>query len=451
MSYATSSAQPLQLYRYADVAGRIDRELAAEANLLGACLRHFEATCREPGYSIGVSHLADALRAHARAAELVDRWVQAVGRGFERADQRRILQALAQWVTGILATLFQPRSGGSYSLSDRYAGLTVQPRSDGPLSVQAQVIVGRLTAPRFASATLWLNFARVNWSLTRVLWAIRYLIFRFHWAQFQPPLWWPLIPFFPLRVVVRPSTRWPLLSWLSELTRPRPVPKPDYLPKPSPSSTTEETDLRAKPVSVEALLQTKPKGDESVLNLIRYEKYDDKGEGVLELDPVTKRPIRTVRDHIASYGCLLTSYTMLLQASGINLTVVDLYKKNYELRTGRDFDDDARDGNIELYDLYADGQLITRITTGKLHERSTYTDREHARENLRSAVVLHGPVIMHVESSYGDGHWVVVDGYDEATGLFVIRDPLRGLVKARIPEDYKPKGEIRYLESSIPR
>lgn len=193
MSYATSSAQPAQLYRYAVVAGRIDHELASEAGSLGACLRHFEATCREPGYTVNVSSLADALRAYARAAEPVDRWVQEVGRGFERADQRSIFFILRQWVRGLVTTIFGGRSEVS-NMSDRYAGLIVQARGTSQLSFQAETIVRSLrpslpiTRPPVFS--LWLAFQQTNWALTRVIWSIRYLIFRFHWFLFWRPLPW---------------------------------------------------------------------------------------------------------------------------------------------------------------------------------------------------------------------------------------------------------------------
>lgn len=380
MRYAVSSAQPFQLYRYSDVATRLDHELLAEARSLGACLQHFEATCREPGFALRASPLADALQAYARAAEPVDRWVHAVARGFEQADQPRRASLSCGWLRLASATSLRARSRPARHPLVRPNASRVRVSGKGPLTKPARVSLDRVssTAPRCT----------------------------------------PLRP--------KPTTWAPMCVW-----------KPALVPK--------------KVAPKKVLLQTAPEGDASVLNLVRYEKLDANQRGVFEYDSVARKYIRTVKDHLAAYGCLLTSYTMLLQSKGFDVSVTDLYKKNYELRTGRSFDEDARDGNIVLSDLYASSNLITRFTDGKLHERSVYTDREHAEENLRNALALHGPVIMHVQSPYGDGHWVVVDEYDAASGQFIIRDPLRGQVKARVPEDYKPKGEIRYLESSAPR
>lgn len=197
MNYAISSAQPVQLYRYADVARRIDRELAAESGSLGACLRHFEATCREPGYSIGVSYLADALRAYAYAAEPVDQWVHTVGRGFERADRRSIVQIIAQWVKGGRSAIFCLRVGRSTRPFDRYVGLTLRSRGDSPLGYHAQIIIYRASFTRQPVSPLWLLFFRVNWALSRVVWSLRPLIFKFHWARFWKWLLWSRLPIEP--------------------------------------------------------------------------------------------------------------------------------------------------------------------------------------------------------------------------------------------------------------
>lgn len=190
MSHATSSAQPVKLYRYADVARNIDHELAAEAGSLGAALHRFESTCREPGFTVKVSHLADALRAYAHEAEPVDRWAQAVGRGFEEADRRSLAQVIGEWLRGVRATVLRPASGGVYSLTDRYAGLTVQTRNDGPLGMQARAIIGRLSATPPPAPGARLDFSQTRSALTQVVWSIRYLVFRFYWAWFWAPLLW---------------------------------------------------------------------------------------------------------------------------------------------------------------------------------------------------------------------------------------------------------------------
>lgn len=220
MSFAISSAQPAQLYRYADVARRIDHELAAEGNSLGAHLRHFEAACRESGYSISASYLADALRAYAYAVEPMDCWVQTVGRGFERADERSMAQAVAQWVKGALAAIFRPRGGGSYSLIDRYAGVVLRPRGNSPLALQSQALIDRLITLRSSVSTRWLSFVRVDWALTRVIWPIRFLILTFHWVQFWRPLPWLGTATRPIEPTPLPPSPTPLGELLTPLSDP---------------------------------------------------------------------------------------------------------------------------------------------------------------------------------------------------------------------------------------
>jgi hypothetical protein len=86
MTLATSSAEPLMLVRYSDALVLVDDALAAEANRLRSALQHFEATCREPGFHMQVSHVADALVQYAQRAHVVDLWVRDVGVGFQLAD-----------------------------------------------------------------------------------------------------------------------------------------------------------------------------------------------------------------------------------------------------------------------------------------------------------------------------------------------------------------------------
>lgn len=85
MTQSTSSAEPLILLRYSDTLILVDDGLGAEANRLRSALQHFEATCREPGFRMLVSHVADALVQYAQRARAVDLWVRDVGVGFQLA------------------------------------------------------------------------------------------------------------------------------------------------------------------------------------------------------------------------------------------------------------------------------------------------------------------------------------------------------------------------------
>jgi len=86
MTQSISSAEPEKLFRYSDVATGIDHELISESSCLAGRLQHFEATCAEPGYSMSVSHLADALRSCGSESEYTDGWVRDVGKAFQIAD-----------------------------------------------------------------------------------------------------------------------------------------------------------------------------------------------------------------------------------------------------------------------------------------------------------------------------------------------------------------------------
>jgi len=87
MAWSISSAEPEKLFRYSDFGMQLDHELTLEAARLAATLQHFEATCTEPGFQVGVGHLAGNLRGHAGQNESVDSWVRQVGQGFRMADQ----------------------------------------------------------------------------------------------------------------------------------------------------------------------------------------------------------------------------------------------------------------------------------------------------------------------------------------------------------------------------
>ena len=87
MGQPISSAEPEKLFRYSDFGVQLDHDLTVEAARLAATLQHFEATCTEPGFQVGVGHLGDGLRGYAGQSESVDSWVRQVGQGFQMADR----------------------------------------------------------------------------------------------------------------------------------------------------------------------------------------------------------------------------------------------------------------------------------------------------------------------------------------------------------------------------
>lgn len=111
MSLAISSAIPNDLSRYSSVGSLLNAELASESNHLASVLQHFEAMCRESGYTLRVSHLADELRSYARQTELLDRWVGVVGVGFFVADSARDIVTWAERVVGGVLVVSVARSG----------------------------------------------------------------------------------------------------------------------------------------------------------------------------------------------------------------------------------------------------------------------------------------------------------------------------------------------------
>lgn len=125
MTRSISSAQPWMLYRYANIGSYINHELISESHHLAHVLQHFEATCTE--YRIHVSYLAHDLRGYAQRADHIDRWVRNVGKGFEKADRRalldRILDLIEKWRKGKkLWETWQPLFAGTIIASSIRAG-----------------------------------------------------------------------------------------------------------------------------------------------------------------------------------------------------------------------------------------------------------------------------------------------------------------------------------------
>lgn len=117
MSLAISSAIPNDLARYSSVGSRLNAELALESNKLANILQHFEATCRESGYALRVSHLADELRRYAQETDPLDRWVGVVGVGFFIADSASRIVTWAEWAVGGVLVISVARSSRYLTIS----------------------------------------------------------------------------------------------------------------------------------------------------------------------------------------------------------------------------------------------------------------------------------------------------------------------------------------------
>jgi len=113
MTLAISSAIPNNLIRYSNAGLRINDELTLAAKRLAETLSYFEATCRERGYALNVSHFAIELQNYAKQADNVDRWVYQVGMSFFWADSAKwIIKATDIAVSMILVP--STRRSGRY-------------------------------------------------------------------------------------------------------------------------------------------------------------------------------------------------------------------------------------------------------------------------------------------------------------------------------------------------
>ncbi len=117
MSLAISSAIPNDLSRYSSVGSRLNAELRSESSHLASVLQHFEATCRESGYTVRVSHLADEVRSYARQTDLLDQWVGVVGVGFFVADSGQKIIRLAEFAVGAVLVKSLSVNGRSLKIS----------------------------------------------------------------------------------------------------------------------------------------------------------------------------------------------------------------------------------------------------------------------------------------------------------------------------------------------
>jgi len=184
---------------------------------------------------------------------------------------------------------------------------------------------------------------------------------------------------------------------------PPPVPAP-AAPTPSPRSFFS---------------QQVPVGDEQVLATARFEQ-----PGHFEFSQISGREIRTVRDHLREYGCLMTNHAMLLNDSGEPLTVTDLYKANFTAKTGQLFDQAAANGSITLPDLTAHHNMVAVATDGRYQLGYGVLQGDPVAA-LSRAVGEQGAVVLQAEVN-GHEHWLIVD-HANGDGTFDVRDPVRGL------------------------
>jgi len=205
----------------------------------------------------------------------------------------------------------------------------------------------------------------------------------------------------------------------------------------------------------ELLLQIDPKGDDSLDYPIERAKWsgnkivrDENGKVVYYKT--------TIREDIKKYGCLLTCYTMLLCNHGKDLLVTDLYKANYELKTGRDFDLDVKNNELQMDDMYTERGLVESVAPDlKLEAKPPPPDNQPLEEVIQTSQL---PIILHVRSTTSDGHYIVVDGIND-DGSFRVRDPLKRTTVQNAKIDYSgdatysiktdiKAGSIRYIENT---
>jgi len=216
-------------------------------------------------------------------------------------------------------------------------------------------------------------------------------------------------------------------------------------PTPTRAASTASTGIQRK-----ALLQTDPEDPNDIL---RFQV--NTGETEYFWRGGKKEQITTVQDHIYAYGCLLTSFTMLLQDKGVQVSgrpvaVTDLYKANYAiLQPGHTFEADKADGVIDIQTLNAQSTVVHAVSADYQQAGDTITFAEGSsyEEALRLKLNEHGSVIAHVVGATGDGHWIVVDSMND-DGSFRVRDSMKGLVEHALfsgdHATYKPAADRAY-------
>jgi hypothetical protein len=394
MTTNTSSAEPWQLIRYANTLTALDSVLVSQAGQLRGALEHFEARCREPAFRLTVAPAADQMAHHGREATVVDNHVRLVGQNFLIADNGGLWAFIAGWIPPWLIGL--PWTGARLPL-------------DG--------------SPR-------LNFP--------VRWGSGWM----PWPAFRNPT--PVVTLPPTTGIPTPT--------------PTPAPTPTIPP-------TGETELgkllqqgeQEKEAAREKipLRQDQAIGDSLLLDARRYSSAAD---GNTKTESAWFGPINSVRDHIRAYGCYMTSLAMLLRDRGRKDTVTDLYRANYQRATGRSIEEDlARDDDrneenrdIVLSNLYLQAGVIDDVTGNscELANGERLPTSSDATDALVRNLNEHGSVVIQVNSSTADGHWIVVDSYDPATGTFTVRDPAAGLVTGVTISPsgkYKPRGPVNYI------
>jgi len=100
MTGKMSGADISTLYRYSDVALRLDYELMSEVNKLASVLHSFEASCIE--FPVSAAFLASNLRDYARWMEPTDRWVGMVAKNFWIADKSAGFLEGAEDIVGVI-------------------------------------------------------------------------------------------------------------------------------------------------------------------------------------------------------------------------------------------------------------------------------------------------------------------------------------------------------------
>jgi hypothetical protein len=375
MTHSTISAEPERLYHYATRSQELDEALICRAGELEGRLSHFEQRCKEPGFQVVASPSAAPVRDHGRESQALAERVRQVGRRFAQADALRIGRRSRQrWLNNLRRGL-------------RFIDML-------PLVPHPLVFVPIVVPPA--------------WLILRIL--------DLTWVQ--EPLESPGPDDVPGDDVPGPSKR-------SEPGTEQKRSEADDDATVDVSGPTADQETESDETS-EHISQHSPSGDDDILNLKRKETEE-------KYEKVDGKKLITVKDQIARFGCLMTCYTMLLNDLDVDVQVTDLYKQKYKREhPDADFDQDAEDGTIVLFDLdtppdvaenAADAAGKDNISVEEPTLEGSTDDKKE--KSLKEEIDEHGSVILHVTGEGTDrehGHWIVVDGYTDEG--FSIRDPM---------------------------
>jgi uncharacterized protein YukE len=136
----------------------------------------------------------------------------------------------------------------------------------------------------------------------------------------------------------------------------------------------------------------------------------------------------TVLGDIETGGCLMTGYTMLLRDRGLNESVTDLYKANWEVSNPNTWQNATKEGVLDDLNTYVQGGMVSKASNGVYKNVPVTLSGTNDLEkyfSLNTQIEDHGPVILEVTGKGITQHWIVVDHpVANKNGYYQVRDPL---------------------------